>query len=85
MSNSSSGPGKLPLAMLLLGIITGLILAYLIISVVSWKIYILIYRNYTLGLLFPYPKYKSIVLSITVIFLLVAFIAVRIIIKLRKR
>jgi hypothetical protein len=53
--------------MLCLGLITGLILLVLIISAISWKIYTLIYANYTLGLLFPHPKYSSVVIFVVII------------------
>ena len=70
--------------MLLLAIIMGLYLIVLIISAISWKIYILIYTNYTLGLLCPYPKLSSIIIFLVVVFSLLTFGVIRVIVKLKK-
>lgn len=67
-----------------LAIVTGLIMIFLIILIISHKIYILIYTNYTLGLLFPYPNYGAIVLVVTVALILLVFIILRLIRKLKK-
>ena len=70
--------------MLFLGFVTGVFLLFLIISALSWKIYTLIYSSYTLGLLFPYPKYHSIVVFLVISFSLLMFVVVRIIARLQK-
>lgn len=74
----------------LLGIMRALILLislfllYLILSALSWKIYILIYTDYTWGLFFPHAQYRSIFFFLSIAFLLLAFAIVRLIAILRK-
>jgi len=70
--------------MLFLAMIMGLYLIVLIISVISRKIYILIYTNYTLGLIFPYPKLSSIIIFLVAVFSLLTFGVIRVIVKLKK-
>jgi hypothetical protein len=67
-----------------LAILTGLIMIFLIILMISHKIYTLIYTNYTLGLLFPYPNYGTIVFIVTIALILLVFIILRLIKKLKK-
>lgn len=53
-----------------------LLLLILIILLISNRIYILIYTSFTLGLLFPYPKFGVIVFCVTIGFLLLTFLLV---------
>lgn len=70
--------------MLVLGIAISLVMLILFILVISGKIYYLIYSDYTLGLLFPYPSYRIIVIVVTIIMSLILYLAIRLIAKLRK-
>lgn len=65
-------------------IIISLIFLTLLLRELCWKIYILIYSNYFLGLLFPYPKLSSIALFLVITFLLLGFFIVRVATKLQE-
>lgn len=47
------------------GILTGILLIFLIITQISWSIYIRIYSSYLWGLLFPHARFKTIVFVVT--------------------
>lgn len=70
--------------MFILGIITGIYLFFLMLSALSWKIYRIIYKNYLLGVLFPFANYRTIFAFLVVISCILTFVAVRIIAKIQK-
>lgn len=70
--------------MLLLIILFGLFITFVIIWELSWKIYVLIYSDYTWGLMFPYAKFSSVLLCVTVVLCLLLLGVIHIIKKLRN-
>jgi len=71
--------------MLLLCILIGIFIIALIINHISWKIYTLIYTDYTWGLFFPYAKYRSVVAFVVIALLLLIISIIAIFIRLRNR
>ena len=67
-----------------LGICVSIIMYILLILIISAKIYYLIYSNYTLGLLFPYPSYRIIIVVVAIAMSLVLFCLLRLIARLIK-
>lgn len=70
--------------MLILGTITGIYLFFMMLSALSWKIYRIIYKNYTLGALFPFANHTTIFVFLIIISCIIALAAARIIIKIIK-
>lgn len=70
--------------MLLSGLLIGIFIIVVIIHNISWKLYTLIYTNYTWGLYFPYAKFNSVRLFVTITFCILLFCIIFTLYKLRS-
>lgn len=70
--------------MLVIATVTGIYLWFLMLSALSWKIYRIIYKNYTLGYLFPFADHTTIFIFLVVISCILTFAAARIIAKILR-
>jgi hypothetical protein len=74
----------LSVLMMVLGLGIGIYLYLLLLSAFSWKIFRVIYNNYTLGLLFPFATHRLIFIILVVLSFILIFITLHIINNLPK-
>lgn len=74
----------LSVLMMVLGMGIGIYLYLLMLSAISWKIFWIIYNNYTLGLLFPFANHRLIFIVLVVLTCILILIAIHIINNLPK-